>query len=407
MTEQTLRRPTVAIVGSHPRTRAEFDFERTDCDIWTFNEALGDPKQEWCSRADAVFQIHKPVIFRSVTNRNHAGHYEWLKSTDVPVIMQEAYEDVPASEAYPLDEVLALTPGFRYLTSSVAEAIALAIHKGYKRIEIYGAEMETNTEYGHQRQGMAFWIGVAVGKGIEVIHRSDTFWNQPLYGYEGNTRVEMDHYRQRIAALSDKRAEVEAKHTGFVGAINNLISNFIKDYKTDQSQLDALITQAGQTAHDFGMIDGALQSNEQYLDRCMVMQEESGDYIIVRQEIEGKAYAGHKEKTERLNQTHVRSDRLSKARQKLMTNANAEIRKGLANEFGAKLADYIKMCTWAGMGSGIMHENMMLLQAYDTLTRAMGGQVEVKEEPEQTLETEWQADAKVLEDELDAIEAIS
>ena len=268
------------------------------------------------------------------------------------------------------------------MTSSVAYAIALAIHRGYERIELYGAEMETNTEYGHQRQGVAFWVGVAVGKGIEVIHKSDTFWNQPLYGYEGNTRVEMDHYRQRITHLSEKRAEVEAKHIEFVDAINRLISNFVKDYKTDQSQLDALITQAGQTAHDFGMIDGALQSNEQYLERCIIMQEEGGDYIIVRQEIEGKAYAGHKEKTDRLNQTHVKSDRLGKARQKLMTNANTEVRKGLAAEFGAKLADYIKMCTWTGMGSGIMHENMMLLQAYDTLTSAMGIQVDVPAEVE-------------------------
>ena len=183
MTDQPLRRPTVAIVGSHPRTRANFDFSRTDCDIWTFNESLGNPNDAWCLRADAVFQMHKPVIWRSKANRSHAGHYEWLQGHNTPTIfMQDAYADVPKSECYPLEDVLALTPSFRYLTSSVAYAIALAVLKGYKRIEIYGAEMETGTEYGHQRQGMAFWIGLAIGKGIEVEHISPTFWYAPLYG---------------------------------------------------------------------------------------------------------------------------------------------------------------------------------------------------------------------------------
>ena len=58
---------TVAIIGSHPATRGDFDWERTDADVWGFNEALS---ADWFERADGIFQMHKPVIWRSKTNRN-------------------------------------------------------------------------------------------------------------------------------------------------------------------------------------------------------------------------------------------------------------------------------------------------------------------------------------------------
>jgi hypothetical protein len=66
---------TVAIVGSHPRTRQEFDFNRKYCDIWAFNEAVS---QGWCTKADAVFQMHAPVIWKNPGNRNDPKHFEWL-----------------------------------------------------------------------------------------------------------------------------------------------------------------------------------------------------------------------------------------------------------------------------------------------------------------------------------------
>ena len=98
MTPNMTQKATVAIVGSHPRTRSAFDFTRTDCDVWIFNEALADPSG-WCKRADAVFQMHNPAIWRSPLNRNDPKHYNWLKSGDTPeVIMQEYYEDVPSRQ---------------------------------------------------------------------------------------------------------------------------------------------------------------------------------------------------------------------------------------------------------------------------------------------------------------------
>ena len=385
---------TVAIVGSHPRTRDAFDFDRTDCDIWVFNEAMA---QDWCTRADAVFQLHEPVVFRSKTNRNDPNHYEWLKRTDIPMIyMQEQYDDVPNSVRYPLEQVVALTPGYEYLTSSVAYAIALAILQGYERIELYGAEMETNTEYGHQRQGMAFWIGVALGRGIDVEHVSPTFWLAPLCAYSGNERIDIEHYRARIDQLTEARKGAQEAHDQAMTAIHNLIRSFVKDYKTDQSLLDEYILRVGQSGHDFGAVDGALQVNEQYLERCEIMLEESGTYLIVRQELESKTHAGMKEKDERYREVFVKADRLQEARKRLKTNANREEREKLAHNFFMKLSDYIKASTMTGIGGGIMAENAHLMAIYDKLQAAEND----KPEPI-NLEPDMAEDVAVLEGELE------
>jgi len=116
---------TLAIIGSHPRTREAFDFNRTDADVWLFNEAYSNKDNVWAKRADAVFQLHDPIIWTNPKNRNDPKHYDWLKSTLTTVYMQSHYDDVPSSVAYPLDEIKAMAGSPNFLTSSVSMAIAL------------------------------------------------------------------------------------------------------------------------------------------------------------------------------------------------------------------------------------------------------------------------------------------
>ena len=77
---------TLAIIGSHTRTREAFDFNRTDADVWLFNEAYSNKENVWAKRADAVFQLHDPIIWKNPKNRNDPKHYDWLKSTLTTVI---------------------------------------------------------------------------------------------------------------------------------------------------------------------------------------------------------------------------------------------------------------------------------------------------------------------------------
>ena len=146
----------------HHATLGDFDQTRADCDVFVMNEMLS---RGAVARADYVMQLHKPVVWRSSQNRNDAKHYEWLQNNrEVTVFMTDHFDDVPMSKRFPLDEMKDYFTGAEwYFTTTVAYAIAYAIYAGYKRIEVYGVEMETNTEYGHQRPCVAYWCGVAYG----------------------------------------------------------------------------------------------------------------------------------------------------------------------------------------------------------------------------------------------------
>ena len=68
---------------------------------------------------------------------------------------------------YPIEEVKKEF-GVDYFSNTLDYAIALAILKGYESIDLYGCNMETGTEYAHQKPSCEFWIGVAIGRGVRV-----------------------------------------------------------------------------------------------------------------------------------------------------------------------------------------------------------------------------------------------
>ena len=106
------------------------------------------------------------------------------------IYMQSVDPAVPNSRAYPLEQV-AERWGRRMLTSSAAYALALALLQGYRRIEVYGIELSSNTEYSYQLPGWAYWVGLATGAGADIILRSgERQFSAPLYGYEGERQIE-------------------------------------------------------------------------------------------------------------------------------------------------------------------------------------------------------------------------
>lgn len=97
------------------------------------------------------------------------------------------------NENFPMDEV---PEEQRYFTNSVCYMIAMAIFEGYERIELYGVNQAGMFEYMEQRRGVEFWIGYALGRGIEV------YINEPSrllknsadtpYGYEKSEGLKLE-----------------------------------------------------------------------------------------------------------------------------------------------------------------------------------------------------------------------
>lgn len=354
----------------------EFDFTRTDCDIIVFNEMVSRGS---VPHADYVLQLHKPVVWRSSTNRNDAKHYDWLKSTSIPVLMQDHYDDVPASVRFPLDEIRdEFKDAPEYFTSSVAYAIAYAIYAGYKRIEFYGVEMETNTEYAHQRPGVAYWCGIAIGRGIEIDFHSKQFFHSPLYGYDGDITIRMEAFEDRIKTLSEdaKKALEAYKHAKLI--TENAINAFSADYKAGWQSLERFVNQQAELAHQFNLLDGAIQTDARHAKACKVMEAESGTYFLSRQVYEGElnnstnAWSGH--------QHNIRnaSDALKAKEDELSQATSSGYRKRRCEEYKALVEEYVKAVGKAGLYTGIGMESRYLMNLHDQNERMSGGKEAVK-----------------------------
>jgi len=281
---------TLVIMGSHPRTRLLFDFARSDCDIWVFNEAA---RQEWVKRFDAVFQMHDPTIWRNPVNRNDPQHYDWLKTqTGAVVYMQDVYPDVPASKAYPLQGIKDMLGNNdnHFLTSSVSQALALSAYLGvYERVEVYGVAMETSTEYQWQREGVSFWLGFLQARGVDVYFAEKTF-AAPVYGYDGEVVISYEKFEARIAELDP---QIEALKNEYIALHLDALSKLAAFEKDSSAVNEDLIYKAVahllQRGEKIGQLNGACAENRRYKSRADAMLETSGKFIFSRQEFESGA----------------------------------------------------------------------------------------------------------------------
>lgn len=164
-------------------------------DIWQINEAAGKSN----TRANAIFQMHTPGVYKDPNNQTDPNHFQWLQGIHgLSVYMQDVDPEVPESKRYPLEDAKKLTEKVlqkgkndrelrpvELFTFTGTYMIALAILMGYTRIMIYGIDLIHTEEYRYQRESFAFWVGFAGGRGVELeIYGGDSIWKKPLYGYE-------------------------------------------------------------------------------------------------------------------------------------------------------------------------------------------------------------------------------
>src|SRR3970040_2154965 len=101
----------LAIVGSHPATRANAPWHDESFEVWLFNESAMKP--EVYKRWDGLLQIHKEQVYASPTNWVNKDHWEWLQQDHGPdkrIWMQDVDPRVPNSVRYPLEEGWGLLP---------------------------------------------------------------------------------------------------------------------------------------------------------------------------------------------------------------------------------------------------------------------------------------------------------
>lgn len=172
-----LPRSKIAIVGFADTTRLQAPFIDPTYEIWGLNELY-----MVIPRADRWFEIH------AENNIKHSfrdpKHFEWLKKCKIPVYMPKMYKEIPTCKVYPIDLMKRMFgPIF---SSSIAEMMALAIYEGFQHIGLYGVDMALGKEFGAQKSGCEYFIGLAIGLGIEVYlpQESDLMKVGFQYGYD-------------------------------------------------------------------------------------------------------------------------------------------------------------------------------------------------------------------------------
>ncbi len=347
-------------MGSHSRTVSLFDWSRTDCEIWLFNEAAnaknekGELKYPKC---DAVFQMHHEAIWRNPKNRSDRNHYKWLFSGHTPVIyMQEAYPHIPKAIRYPLEDVLSLTKNvrmvvnreekkFRYFTSSPDYALALAAllckrDKRYKKIEIWGIELETESEiYFSQRTGLGFWLGYLAALGINLVFNGAIF-NEPMYGYEGDIAISSKDIEKRIADLTaelghdDQKYQNEAKI--FLDALSRLLD---EDSGLEvEKELDEILKRNERAA----ILNGKIKEGERYLEKARIMENAAGAAVFAAGEFDGAKLDFSRQQFQmRLEASNLNRLIRMQLAKLLSLEKGSENRKKALDEFGRMIAEFM------------------------------------------------------------------
>ena len=99
-----------------------------------------------------------------------------------------------------------------YFSSSIAYMIAYALYTGAKTINVYGVDMEHDTEYRYQRPCLAYWIGFAKAKGVSVTLSTVLDKVPYKYGYDTSKMNEtLDVLNERMLASFHKAKETEGR----------------------------------------------------------------------------------------------------------------------------------------------------------------------------------------------------
>lgn len=173
----------VALIGGEPSTVRYAPWEDPSWEIWAHTSV-----NRFVQRCDRWFEIHPPHVFQAKTKHGRSDWYGWLKGLRQPIYMQDVYPEIPTSVRYPKERVLSEFP--RYFSSTVAWMIALALTEGVHTIGLWGVHFASGSEYAEQRAGAEFWIGVAMGRGVQIkIPEGCPLLGEPrdLYGYESHT----------------------------------------------------------------------------------------------------------------------------------------------------------------------------------------------------------------------------
>ena len=193
------RHRKIALLGGGSKTLPFAPWFDPTWELWAHASCRNQCKR----MPDVLFDLHPPELWRDPTKKTWDVFYaRWLAQNTVPIYMQQRYPDVPASMHYPFEMIM--TQYRPYFTNHVAWMTALALSEGVTHLALYGCHYESDSEYGAQRGCAEYWMGVAEGRGVQVLipPLCDLLAFPPeLYGYESHPAgVRVKSYTRNLEA---------------------------------------------------------------------------------------------------------------------------------------------------------------------------------------------------------------
>ena len=158
----------VAIIGTAGgREGGLAHFGQPDWEVWGLNDSWlfmrGDDGQ---LRADRWFELHPNTALTRA--RRPAAHWDEIARMTIPVYYFGAQPPETVNPVrFPLQA--AIDAGTNYFASTLAYQVALALSEHATTIALYGTPLLGAREALEERPCLEYWLGLADGRGVEVI----------------------------------------------------------------------------------------------------------------------------------------------------------------------------------------------------------------------------------------------
>jgi len=192
----------VIILGCGP-SHAECEYH---CETWGVNGVFTlNPK-----RLDKLFMTDE----ESEVDASQYDYEQMVRHTRTLVlpVHYKRFQQLPIPvEIFPMEAIARRFPT-RFYSNTIAYELAYALYQtrsvfdekgiphvvdGYSRIYFYGIDMMTHSTYVQEKGGVEFWMGVALGMGVEIINTVSSAtaktWNGRMYGHYGAMQEELEH----------------------------------------------------------------------------------------------------------------------------------------------------------------------------------------------------------------------
>lgn len=205
-------RRKVAICGAPGQKQMQWDDPQYEC--WAMNNWWNTARDsQGRLAASRWFEQHQ--IFPD-DDGQHAGEaiqnahdMQWIRECPVPLYTTEPFPENPHAVVYDIDYY---ARKYRdYFTCSFAMQIALAIDEGFEEMLVCGLELllGTKREATVESACVAYWLGLAEGRGIKVVlapgrigggpraeaqDRQFLLWHPYRYGHEYHAEADFVKY---------------------------------------------------------------------------------------------------------------------------------------------------------------------------------------------------------------------